>query len=79
MPASLAGTPAISVPCGLAVDPGEPGGPLLPVGLQIMAPALRDDLCYRVAATFEAAYTTAHGPVLAQATPLAGVLDGAAK
>ena len=79
LPASLAGTPAISVPCGLALDPGGPNGPLLPVGLQIMAPALRDDLCYRVGATFEAAYTTANGPVLAQATPLAGVLDGATK
>jgi aspartyl-tRNA(Asn)/glutamyl-tRNA(Gln) amidotransferase subunit A len=47
LPASLAGTPAISVPCGLADG--------LPVGLQIMAPALADERCYRVAATFEAA------------------------
>jgi aspartyl-tRNA(Asn)/glutamyl-tRNA(Gln) amidotransferase subunit A len=47
LPASLAGTPAISVPCGLSDG--------LPVGLQIMAPALSDDRCYRVAATFEAA------------------------
>jgi aspartyl-tRNA(Asn)/glutamyl-tRNA(Gln) amidotransferase subunit A len=27
----------------------------LPVGLQIMAPALADDRCYRVGAAFEAA------------------------
>jgi aspartyl-tRNA(Asn)/glutamyl-tRNA(Gln) amidotransferase subunit A len=47
LPASLAGTPAISVPCGLSEA--------LPVGLQIMAPALADDRCYRVAAAFEAA------------------------
>jgi aspartyl-tRNA(Asn)/glutamyl-tRNA(Gln) amidotransferase subunit A len=47
LPASLAGTPAISVPCGLSDG--------LPVGLQIMAPAQADDRCYRVAATFEAA------------------------
>ncbi|MGH8961138.1 MAG: Asp-tRNA(Asn)/Glu-tRNA(Gln) amidotransferase subunit GatA [Jatrophihabitantaceae bacterium] len=47
LPASLAGTPAISVPCGLSEG--------LPVGLQIMAPALADERCYRVAATFEAA------------------------
>jgi aspartyl-tRNA(Asn)/glutamyl-tRNA(Gln) amidotransferase subunit A len=47
LPASLAGTPAISVPCGLSEG--------LPTGLQIMAPALADDRCYRVAATFEAA------------------------
>jgi aspartyl-tRNA(Asn)/glutamyl-tRNA(Gln) amidotransferase subunit A len=47
LPASLAGTPAISVPCGLSEG--------LPVGLQIMAPTMADDRCYRVAATFEAA------------------------
>jgi aspartyl-tRNA(Asn)/glutamyl-tRNA(Gln) amidotransferase subunit A len=47
LPASLAGTPGISVPCGLSEG--------LPVGLQIMAPALADDRCYRVAAAFEAA------------------------
>jgi aspartyl-tRNA(Asn)/glutamyl-tRNA(Gln) amidotransferase subunit A len=52
LPASLAGTPAISVPCGLSDG--------LPVGLQVMAPALADDRCYRVAAAFE----TANGPVL---------------
>ena len=46
LPASLAGTPAISVPCGLS-------GRGLPVGLQIMAPALADDRCFRVAAAFE--------------------------
>ncbi len=53
LPASLAGTPAISVPCGLT------GG--LPVGLQVMAPALADDRCFRVAAAFESAVT----PVIA--------------
>ena len=53
LPASLAGTPAISVPCGLS----DEAGPALPVGLQIMAPAMADDRCYRVAAAFEAAYT----------------------
>ncbi|GAB2474858.1 Asp-tRNA(Asn)/Glu-tRNA(Gln) amidotransferase subunit GatA [Jatrophihabitans fulvus] len=52
LPASLAGTPAISVPSGLSDG--------LPVGLQIMAPAQADDRCYRVAAAFEAAA----GPVL---------------
>jgi aspartyl-tRNA(Asn)/glutamyl-tRNA(Gln) amidotransferase subunit A len=53
LPASLAGTPAISVPCGVSEG--------LPVGLQIMAPALADDRCFRVAAAFESATT----PVLA--------------
>jgi aspartyl-tRNA(Asn)/glutamyl-tRNA(Gln) amidotransferase subunit A len=58
LPASLAGTPAISVPCGLSEG--------LPVGLQIIAPALADDRCYRVAAAFEAATE--------RVTPPAGVL-----
>jgi aspartyl-tRNA(Asn)/glutamyl-tRNA(Gln) amidotransferase subunit A len=47
LPASLAGTPAISVPSGLSEG--------LPVGLQIMAPALADERCYRVGAAFESA------------------------
>jgi aspartyl-tRNA(Asn)/glutamyl-tRNA(Gln) amidotransferase subunit A len=53
LPASLAGVPAISVPCGLADG--------LPVGFQIMAPALADDRCYRVAAALEAAQDAARG------------------
>ncbi|MGI8678235.1 MAG: Asp-tRNA(Asn)/Glu-tRNA(Gln) amidotransferase subunit GatA [Jatrophihabitans sp.] len=54
LPASLAGTPAISVPCGLSDG--------LPVGLQIMAPAQADERCYRVAAAFESVVD----PVLAR-------------
>jgi aspartyl-tRNA(Asn)/glutamyl-tRNA(Gln) amidotransferase subunit A len=57
LPASLAGTPAISVPCGLSEG--------LPVGLQIMAPALADERCYRVAAAFEAAVEPIRIPELA--------------
>ncbi|MPQ97340.1 Asp-tRNA(Asn)/Glu-tRNA(Gln) amidotransferase subunit GatA [Modestobacter sp. I12A-02628] len=53
LPASLAGTPAISVPCGLSDG--------LPVGFQIMAPTLADDRCYRVAAALEAAQDAARG------------------
>ena len=53
LPASLAGVPAISVPCGLSEG--------LPVGFQIMAPALADDRCYRVAAALEAALTDDRG------------------
>lgn len=41
VPASLAGLPAVSVPCGLSDG--------LPVGFQIMAPALEDGLALRVA------------------------------
>jgi aspartyl-tRNA(Asn)/glutamyl-tRNA(Gln) amidotransferase subunit A len=53
LPASLAGVPAISVPAGLSEG--------LPVGFQIMAPALADDRCYRVAAALEAAQDDARG------------------
>ncbi|GAA1204730.1 Asp-tRNA(Asn)/Glu-tRNA(Gln) amidotransferase subunit GatA [Prauserella alba] len=54
IPANLAGNAAMSVPSGLSDEDG------LPVGLQIMAPALADDRLYRVGA----AYETARGPVL---------------
>jgi len=56
IPSNLSGGAAMSVPCGLA------GG--LPVGLQVMAPAMRDDLMYRVAAAFEAASPMTEVPAL---------------
>ena len=72
LPASLAGTPAMSVPCGLS----DETGPALPVGLQIMAPAMADDRCYRVGAAFEAAYNAQHGPIL-NSIPRLGTVRGA--
>ncbi|GAA1924026.1 Asp-tRNA(Asn)/Glu-tRNA(Gln) amidotransferase subunit GatA [Nocardioides lentus] len=48
IPANLAGLPGVSVPAGLAPEDG------LPVGFQILAPALADDRCYRVGAALEA-------------------------
>ncbi len=49
LPLNLAGHCGMSVPSGLSADDG------LPVGLQIMAPALADDRLYRVGAAYEAA------------------------
>jgi aspartyl-tRNA(Asn)/glutamyl-tRNA(Gln) amidotransferase subunit A len=51
IPTNLAGTAALSVPSGLSEG--------LPVGLQVMAPALGEAVMYRVAAAYEAA----RGPV----------------
>ena len=48
IPANLAGVPGISVPTGLAAEDG------LPVGFQVLAPALADDRLYRVGAALEA-------------------------
>jgi len=48
IPSNLAGHPAISVPYGT----GDDG---LPVGIQVLAPALGDELVFRVAAAIEAA------------------------
>lgn len=53
LPLNLAGHCGMSVPSGLSPDDG------LPVGLQIMAPALADDRLYRVGA----AYESARGPL----------------
>ena len=65
IPSDLAGNAAISVPCGLAAEDG------LPVGLQVMAPALADDRLYRVAAAVEAALAGRWGqPLLSYAKGL---------
>ncbi|HXL95586.1 MAG TPA: Asp-tRNA(Asn)/Glu-tRNA(Gln) amidotransferase subunit GatA [Streptosporangiaceae bacterium] len=65
IPSDLAGNAAISVPCGLAEEDG------LPVGLQVMAPAMADDRLYRVAAAAEAAFMARWGqPILSGAKGL---------
>jgi aspartyl-tRNA(Asn)/glutamyl-tRNA(Gln) amidotransferase subunit A len=51
LPASLAGVPAISVPCAPAVPPS--GGRLLPVGLQLIAPPLEEARLCAVAYAWE--------------------------
>jgi aspartyl-tRNA(Asn)/glutamyl-tRNA(Gln) amidotransferase subunit A len=63
IPGSLAGIPAMSVPSGIASDTG------LPVGLQIMGPALGEERIYRVAAAFESAYVAAHQRSVPDAAP----------
>ncbi len=66
IPANLAGTPAMSVPCGLADG--------LPVGLQVMAPALADERMYRLAGALEAELDARRGHALLDEAP---VLDEA--
>ena len=63
IPGSLAGIPALSVPSGLASDTG------LPVGLQVMGPALGEEQIYRVAAAFEADYAARNGGLVPDAAP----------
>ena len=48
IPANLAGVPGLSLPAGLATEDD------LPVGFQVLAPALADDRLYRVGAALEA-------------------------
>jgi aspartyl-tRNA(Asn)/glutamyl-tRNA(Gln) amidotransferase subunit A len=62
IPTNLAGTAALSVPSGLAEDG-------LPVGLQVMAPALGEAVMYRVAAAFEAARDAEDGGALIHRVP----------
>jgi aspartyl-tRNA(Asn)/glutamyl-tRNA(Gln) amidotransferase subunit A len=65
IPANLAGIPGISVPAGLAEEDG------LPVGFQILAPALADDRLYLVGAALESLLEDEWGgPLLAKAPAL---------
>ena len=65
IPVNLAGTPGMSIPVGLAPEDG------LPVGLQIMAPAMADDRLYNVGAALERALLDRWGhPILEEAPAL---------
>jgi len=67
IPLNLAGLPGMSLPIGLAPEDG------LPVGLQIMAPAMADDRLYNVGAALERALLAQWGtPLLSKAPELAG-------
>ena len=63
IPSNLYGGPAMSLPVGLSQG--------LPVGLQVMAPTMRDDLLYLVGGALEAALLDRWGaPLLDQAPDL---------
>ena len=67
IPVNLAGNCAMSIPCGLAPEDS------LPVGLQIIAPAMADDRLYRVGGALEAAFNEAWGgPLMNKAPSLTG-------
>ena len=63
IPVNLAGNCAMSLPIGLASEDG------LPVGLQIMAPALGDDRLYRVGGALEQALVDRWGHPLIEEVP----------
>ena len=66
IPVNMAGIGGMSLPSGLSADDG------LPVGFQIMSPAMQDDRMYRVGGTLEAALNDKLGkPIWAQAPELA--------
>jgi aspartyl-tRNA(Asn)/glutamyl-tRNA(Gln) amidotransferase subunit A len=63
IPVNLAGNCAMSIPIGLAPEDG------LPVGLQIMAPALADDRLYRAGSALEQALVDTWGHELIEEVP----------
>jgi aspartyl-tRNA(Asn)/glutamyl-tRNA(Gln) amidotransferase subunit A len=63
IPANLSGVPGISVPSGLADEDG------LPAGVQILAPATKDDRVYRVGAALESLLADKWGGTLLDRIP----------
>lgn len=63
IPVNLAGNCAMSLPIGLAPEDG------LPVGLQIIAPAMADTLLYRVGSALESALIDRWGGLLISEVP----------
>ncbi len=63
IPVNLAGNCAMSLPIGLAPEDG------LPVGLQIIAPPMADQLLYQVGSALESALTDRWGGLLISAAP----------
>jgi aspartyl-tRNA(Asn)/glutamyl-tRNA(Gln) amidotransferase subunit A len=63
IPTNLAGNAGMSLPCGLAPEDG------LPVGLQILAPAMADERLYRVGAALEVALLEQWGRPILDSVP----------
>jgi aspartyl-tRNA(Asn)/glutamyl-tRNA(Gln) amidotransferase subunit A len=63
IPVNLAGNAAMSLPVGLAPEDG------LPVGLQVIAPALADDRLYRVGGALERELFHRWGGLLVESSP----------
>ena len=67
IPVNMAGIGGMSLPCGLAPEDN------LPVGFQVMSPAMQDQRMYSVGAALEAALLSQWGaPLLSQIPTLAG-------
>jgi len=66
IPVNLAGICGMSLPAGLAEEDG------LPVGFQIMAPAMQDQRLYQVGSALEAALVSQWGAPLLSKAPLMG-------
>ena len=63
IPANLAGVPGMSLPSGLADEDG------LPTGIQILAPATKDDRLYAVGSALERALVEQWGGPLLDRAP----------
>jgi aspartyl-tRNA(Asn)/glutamyl-tRNA(Gln) amidotransferase subunit A len=63
IPANLAGVPGMSLPSGLADEDG------LPAGIQILAPAMRDERLYSVGSALEGALAERWGGLLIDRAP----------
>ena len=68
IPVNMAGIGGMSLPCGLAPEDG------LPVGFQIMSPAMKDDLMYQVGGVLEAALLEKWGQPLLASSPSFGAI-----
>lgn len=69
IPANLAGIPGMSIPSGLADEDG------LPVGIQLLAPAMEDQRLYAVGGALEARLAQAQGGLVIDKLPPVPLVD----